>query len=121
MAGDSGESVSTLINTDVDESGDVGVATPAKLVGYHIHNGAAVGTQQYVKLYNTATAPTVGTDTPLMTLGVEGGSQAVAMGMVPILFSAGIGLGATTAAALGDTGAPSANDVCVTLYYLDIG
>ena len=119
MAGDSVEQVSVYRNVDVDESGDAGVLAAAKLVGYHIFNASAGS--RYVKLYNTAGAPVVGTDTPLVTIGLGTLDSVSVLGMAPIYFSSGIGVGATTGAADGDTGAPGGNDIVLSLYYLDIG
>jgi hypothetical protein len=90
--------------------------------GYHLHNAGAAA--RYIKLYDKATAPTVGTDTPLLTLGVPAGAAVAVMipnfqdGSAGIAFQNGIGIGATTAAADADTGAPTANDVIVSVYYL---
>lgn len=75
----------------------------------------------YVKLYNKATAPTVGTDTPVMTLAVPG--NAAGAGMIAaeftsgIAFGTGIGFAITTGAADSDTGAVAANEVLVNLLY----
>ena len=77
-----------------------------------------------VKLYNKATAPTVGTDTPVATFGVGGATTGVAnnidFGLHPELaasFPLGLGIGISTALADTDTGAPSAGDVSVTVEY----
>lgn len=102
-------------NLDVDESGDAGVPIPTRLYGYYVYNNAAA--VRYLKLYNTAAAPTVGTDTPILTIPLPAGSAANVglVGGVP--FSKGIGLGATTGVADSDTGAPAANDVVVNLFH----
>lgn len=72
---------------------------------------------RYVKLYNKATAPSVGTDTPTHTIGVPGNSSGGGICLpIPIdgiLFTAGIGLGITTGPTDADTGAPAANEVIV--------
>ena len=73
--------------------------------------GAAVA---YLKLYNKATAPTVGTDVPVLTIPIPAG------GMVPLKFGAlghrfttGIGIGITGAAADTDTTVVAAAQVKV--------
>lgn len=104
-----------LRNIDVDESGDAGVASPCMLHGWFIHNKNAATI--YVKVYNKATAPTVGTDTPALTIPIPTGASANVEFLGGIEFTAGIGLGATTGVADNDTGAPGANDVIVNLFY----
>jgi len=107
-----------LTNLDVDETATADVARNAVLKGFIANNKNAA--TLYFKLYNKATAATVGTDTPLLTIGipptVTGGLTQIDF-REGIPFSAGISLGATTAAAVADTGAPSANDLNVTLLY----
>lgn len=76
---------------------------------------------RFVKLYNKATAPSVGTDTPVITLVIPGnanGAGIVAAEFTSgIAFGTGIGLGITTGVADADTGAPAANEVVVNLFY----
>ena len=108
-------------NLDVDESGDNMVDAPAILYGYIIFNTAT--SFRYVKLYDDASAPTVGTDTPIATFAIppQGGANLdFRDGMM--IFQNGIGIGATTGVADNDTGAPGANDVIVNiLYKLELG
>lgn len=107
-----------LTNLDVDESATADIARPCTLKGFIASNKNAA--TLYLKFYNKATAATVGTDTPILTIGVGVtgtiGSEKV---FFPdgIAFSAGLSLGATTAAAVADTGAPGANDLLVNLLY----
>ncbi len=70
----------------------------------------------YVKLYNKATAPTVGTDVPVLTIPV-GASAAVALefGTLGHLFPLGVGLAITGAFADSDTTAVAAAQVKVIL------
>lgn len=57
----------------------------------------------YVKLYNKATAPTVGTDVPLITIPVPvGGFISYEMGFMGKRFNLGIGIATTAAAAATD-------------------
>ena len=76
---------------------------------------------RYLKLYNKATAPTVGTDTPVMTIALQGltttGSITHHFGQDGIYFSTGIGLGLTTGVADNDTGAVAANEQIVHILY----
>ena len=106
----------TARNIDVDESGDLVITGNRVLFGLFVTNTKA--SSLFLKLYDKATAPTVGTDTPKITLPlptltcmyipIEGG----------IPFSLGIGVGATTAIADADTGAPGANECTITAVYL---
>jgi hypothetical protein len=78
-------------------------------------------TPVYVKLYNKATAPTVGTDTPVMTLMVPGNTAGAGMVAAEftngIPFGTGIGFAITAAASDADTTAVAANEVIVHLFY----
>lgn len=107
-----------LTNLDVDESATADITRRCTLRGMIVGNkNAAV---LYVKLYDKATAATVGTDTPKITLpcGVTSTVGAEKFEFEEgVLFENGISLGATTAAAVSDTGAPGANDCLVTLIY----
>lgn len=75
---------------------------------------------RYLKLYNKATAPTVGTDVPVLTLVIPG--NAAGAGFVwnidkGIAFSSGIAFALTTGIADSDTGAVSANEHAVNILY----
>lgn len=67
---------------------------------------------RYLKLYNKASAPTVGTDTPIVTLPLKP-SDVFDLDLIPIgeYFSTGIAYALTTGAADADTGALTAADV----------
>ena len=74
---------------------------------------------RYVKLYNKATAPTVGTDVPLITIAVPtNGTVQANMGDLGQRFATGIGLAITSGAADSDTGAVGANEVKVLTSYI---
>lgn len=102
-------------NLDVDESGDSGVVGRLRVFTVIAHNQHATD-MRYLKLYDKATAPTVGTDTPKMTIPLKAGEPTV----IPVeqdgvLFELGLGVGATTGVADNDTGAPAANDVIINV------
>ena len=83
-------------------------ATAGTLYEITISNPTA--TAAYVKLYNKATAPTVGTDVPVMTISVPATSAttmpvAIPFGQVGKRFATGIGIACTAAATATDTGA----------------
>lgn len=75
----------------------------------------------YIKLYNKATAPTVGTDVPEMIIPVPaavGGVPGVAnpnMGFIPFRFALGLGIAITRNAIFSDTTAIGAGEVKVKL------
>ena len=104
-------------NIDVDESGDSQVAHKCQLFGYIISNTGTGQQALYLKLYNKATAPTVGTDTPVITICVASGDVIFGEFKGGIDFSLGIGVGCTTGVADNNTGAPGANEMIVNLLY----
>jgi len=81
---------------------------------------------RYFKLYNKASAPVVGTDTPIFTVAIPAGSSTVPgfvnlenlFGSQGHVFAAGIAYAITGAAPDSDTTAVAANDVIVNLNYL---
>lgn len=76
---------------------------------------------RYLKLYNKASSPTVGTDTPVLTLPIPGNSAGAGFvldtGGSGIAFSTGIAYAITTGVADSDTGAVSANEIVVNVLY----
>lgn len=80
---------------------------------YGVNTNAAA---RYLKFYNKASAPTVGTDVPVLTLymppsTVNGGQFTFQFGEFGQYFSTGLAYAMTTAAADADTGALTAGDV----------
>ncbi len=93
-------------------------ASAGQVYGWYITNINA--SPRYVKLYNKASGPTVGTDTPVMTVLVPGNAAGAGTNVEynnGIAFATGIGLGITTGVADNDTGAVAANEVVVNLFY----
>jgi len=93
-------------------------AEPGRFLGYYVSNTNAAA--RYVKFYDKATAPTVGTDTPLLSYMVPGATTGggASQNFVPgVRFSAGISMATTTGAADADTGAVAANEVIVNVVY----
>ena len=76
---------------------------------------------RYLKLYNKASAPTVGTDTPVMTIPIPGNTAGAGFvldtGGMGIAFATGIALALTTGIADSDTGAVAANEIVVNILY----
>ena len=67
---------------------------------------------RFLKLYNKATAPTVGTDAPFATFAIPAGQRlSINWGDIGLYLSAGIGYALTTGAPDADTGALTAGDI----------
>lgn len=77
-------------------------------------NNASAATK-FVRFYNKATAPTVGTDTPAMVISVPATSSKEIALPVPVRFGLGLGYAITGAAAVLDATAVALNDVQVLL------
>lgn len=96
-------------------------ATPGNLYNIIVTNLNAAA--RYLKLYDKATAPTVGTDVPVWTILIPGTATAgVGAGIVipvdlGLGFANGIGIALTTGVATADTGAVAANEIVVNLGY----
>lgn len=107
----------TYRNNDLDENGVNIKASAGTVYGLVAMNTNAAA--RYLRLYNKATAPNSG-DTPRMTILLAAGPSqrdinfAGAMG---VDFGTGIGVRATTGSGDADTGAPSANDIYISLFY----
>lgn len=72
---------------------------------------------RYLKLYNKATAPTVGTDVPVQTYMLPPTGTVSLMLDKPLWFSAGIAFALTTGAAVADTAAVAASELLVNIGY----
>lgn len=87
---------------------------------YEIYVSSVNAAARYLKLYNKATAPTVGSDTPLWTMVIPGNTagggfaKTIPMGLE---FTAGISFALTTEATDAGTTGVSANEHVVNLGY----
>jgi hypothetical protein len=94
-----------------------------KASGGNLYSIIAIGqtsTIKYLKLYNKATAPSVGTDVPVMTIPVPANVQGAGISIgftIGVNFSLGIGLAITSGSADNDTGVVGAGDVILNLTY----
>jgi hypothetical protein len=101
-------SVSRILSAAASTNATSAKASPGylhKVVGYN-----AAASARYLKIYNKASAPTVGTDTPVMTFYLPA-TTAFALDLDGVHFSAGIAYALTTGGADADTGALTAGDV----------
>lgn len=109
-----------FLNSAASTNGALIIAGTSGLQAFYATNeGASVA---YVKLYNNATAPTVGTDVPEMTIpipaavgGVPGVSPPLPFGFSGFRFALGLGIAITRNAVFSDTTAVGAGEVKVKL------
>ncbi len=126
-----------LHSNAVLSSTTTGGATPGKLVSAASTNATSVkasaGTlymltasntnaaARYLKIYNKASAPTVGTDVPVYTFLIPGSSTGAGTNIpLPaqgIALGTGFALALTTGAADADTGAVAASEIVVNYAY----
>jgi hypothetical protein len=77
------------------------------------------GAAAFVKLYNKASAPTVGTDVPVITISVPAsGTVTLPLGVIGVRFTTGIALAITNLAADSDTTAVAASQVKSLISYI---
>ena len=112
--GGSGPEVARLVSAATTNA-TVAKASRGRLFGWYASNVNAAA--RYLKIYDKATAPTVGTDVPVLTIMLPiGGNAAHDLGE-GIVFSTGIGFALTTGVADNDTGAISAAESTVNLFF----
>lgn len=115
-----------------------GGATPYKLVSAASTNATSVKASagqvymitasnvnaavRYLKLYNKASAPTVGTDTPVFTFAIPGNTAGAGTNIpvpaVGLAFSTGIAFALTTEATDAGTTGVAASEIVINLAYL---
>jgi hypothetical protein len=105
---------------DLDETEEEVKATAGCIYGMWVTNTAT--STRFIKFYNlTAANTTVGTSTPVITIGIPGNSSDDIAGLFGsthgIMFDTAISVAATTGVADNDTGAPGANEVIINLFY----
>lgn len=114
-----GPGVSTYrkVSTANNNSALVGSAGARVLYGvFAVNTNAAI---RYLKLYDKATAPTVGTDTPVLTipLAVSGANPIIISLPYGVAFALGLGVGIVTGVADSDNTSTAAGEQIVTLLY----
>jgi hypothetical protein len=108
------------MSIDLDESEEEVKASAGCVYGVWFSNLAT--STRFLKFYDaTAASVTVGTTTPVLVLALPGNTSDDVSGVFAsaqgIKFSTAICVAATTGVAHADTGAPSANDVVVNIFY----
>lgn len=92
-------------------------ASAGTVYGITVSNANAAA--RYLKLYNKATAPTVGTDIPILTVPIPAtGLASVNFGALGHRLATGIGIALTTGMAYTDTAAVALNEIEVTMAYI---
>jgi hypothetical protein len=85
---------------------------------YRVFVANTTGAAKFMKFYNKASSPTVGSDTPVFTLAIPANGM-ITLGLdFPYAFSTGIAYAITGAVGDADTTATAANDVHGFLQYL---
>lgn len=90
-------------------------ASAGRVVGYQLTNTTA--SAKFFKLYNKASAPTVGTDTPVATIGIPPNGTVSLAPAGGLGFATGIAFAITGASATSDTTAVAVGDVTGFLAY----
>lgn len=90
-------------------------ASTGMVYGLSISNTNA--SARYFKLYNKASVPTVGTDTPVLTLQIPGNATVIRAYPIGLALGTGIAWAATGGIADTDTTAIGANDLSIDLDY----
>lgn len=102
-------SVSRIVSAAASTNATSAKASAGRLFSLIGYNAAAAN--RFLKLYNKASAPTVGTDTPLLTIVLPATTAFAIDFPSPIEFDLGIAYALTTGVADADTGALTAADV----------
>ena len=102
-------------NINLGASGRNIKSSAGQIYGWFLFNRSA--SVRYIKLYNKSSAPSVGLDTPIMTIPLPAGAGANVNFTSGISFTRGVGIGATTGVSDNNTGAPAANEVLVNIIY----
>lgn len=106
---------------DLDETEEEVKGTAGQVFNVWVTNTAT--STRFVKFYNaTAANVTVGTTTPVITIGIPGNSSDdisgnFTAGTHGIAFGTAITVAATTGVADADTGAPGADEVIINIFY----
>ncbi len=113
--------LSIMRSIDLDESEETVKATAGAVYAMWVTNTAT--STRFVKFYNDTVANvSVGTTTPVITIGIPGNSSDdisgnFGPGGMGITFDTAITVAATTGVADNDTGAPGANEVIVNIFF----
>lgn len=102
-------SVARLLSSAATTNSTLVKASAGRLFAVQGYN--ASGTVAYLKIYNKATAPTIGTDVPVKTIALPATTIFALDWPLGLYFPLGIGFGLTTAVADNSTAAVAAADI----------
>ena len=110
--------IARLLSAAANTNSTLVKSSAGKLFSITGYNAAT--SVRYLKLYNKASAPTVGTDTPVATIALAPSAAFhINWADIGLTFATGIGFGLTTGSADADTGAPTAGDIVgLNAYYV---
>lgn len=109
-----GYTISRLVSAATTNATSV-KASAGQVFGWSLWNDNAA--HRFFKLYDKASAPTVGTDTPVLTIGLPPDASTEVEFATGIEFTTGIAFALTTGVADSDTNAVAANEILVNLLY----
>ena len=112
MALDISLSTNTKLSAAASTNATLVKATAGTLFELSGHNTAAYAV--FVKFYDKATAPTVGTDVPILTVGFPAGVTTLWSPNFPLQFRTGIAMAITKLATDADTTVLVAGDILLT-------
>lgn len=101
-------STSRIVSAAATTNATSAKATPGTLYSIKGYNAVAA---RYLKFYDKASAPTVGADTPVLTLYLPAATAFVLDWSMGRYFATGIAYALTTGSADNDTGALTAGDI----------
>lgn len=115
----SGSTLNVTNPTKVNTAATTNASTPrnvaSRIDGWHLTNTAAA--VRYVKIFNKATAPTLGTDVPVLVIALPPGELSEVILPVSLHLSSGFSLAVTAGAADTDaTALPAANEVVGSIF-----
>lgn len=114
-----GGATSFMIVSAASTNGTLVVGSVAQI--YMATASSATSVVRYLKLYNKASSPTVGTDTPVYTFAIPGNTAGAGTNIpvptVGLEFPLGIAMAVTAFPAITDTTSIGLNDVVVNLAY----
>jgi hypothetical protein len=102
-------STSRILSAAADTNATSAKASPGTL--YSVKGFNAAGAARYLKFYDKASAPTVGTDTPVLTIYLPASTAFALDWPMGRFFAVGIAYGMVTAGADNSTAALTAGDV----------
>lgn len=104
----------TYRNLNVVNAGSTVKNSPGMLYGLFV---ISTTNGRYLKIYDKATPPVVGTDTPVQTIPLFASIPIILDWRYGLPFQFGLGIGATTGIADTNTQAPGTNQVVAHIYY----